>query len=179
MQISIVGRHFEVSEPIKKYIDERLMRLAQFDPRIVGAHVMLSVEKYRHIADITLLTKSMSINGKGQTNDVYASVDSALTRLEKQIKKHREIMKKEHRKSMPKSLAEEYSPAYISPPAKHPKVINSRSFASKPLSLEEAKMELEVLKDAGFLVFRNQDSNRVNVIYRRKDGNFGLIEEEK
>jgi putative sigma-54 modulation protein len=176
MQISIVGRHFRVTEPIKKYINEKIKKLAKFDPRIIGARVILSVEKYRHIVDITLLSKHINLKGKGQTNDIYTSVDSALNRLEKQLQKHRERIK-EHRKEIPKELTDEFSSAYVAPPAKHPKVIKSKGFISKPMSVEEAKMELEILKDAGFLVYRNQNNEKVNVLYRRKDGNFGLIEE--
>ena len=152
MQISIVGRHFRVTEPIKKYIDNRIVKLAKYDPWIIGARVTLSVEKYRHIVDVTLLSKHVNLKGKGQTNDVYASVDAALARLEKQVQKHRERVK-EHRKQMPKEIPSDFSSTFVSPPAKHPKVLKSKGFVRKPMSVEEARMELEILKDTGFLVF--------------------------
>ena len=177
MQISIVGRHLKMTEPIKKYIDKRLIRLEKYDRKIVEARAIVSVEKFRHIVEITVLTKHFSVIGKGQSNDVYTSVDEALDRVEKQLKKHQERIK-EHlgKRTMPMRVAvgvqvmEEETP-------KKSKVVRRKSFAAKPMSVEEAKAEIEVSKEKNFLVFRNSGTDKVNVLYRQADGNLGLIEE--
>ena len=175
MQISIVGRHLKVTEPIKRYIDERLIKLEKYDRKIVEARAIVTVEKYRHLAEITVLSKNFSVVGKGQSNDIYTSVAAAIDKIEKQLKKHHERVK-EHQatKGIPPALT---IPEIEEIKSKKPKVIKRRTFAAKPMSLDEAKAELEVLNNVDFLVFRNANTEKVNVLYKQEDGNFGLIEE--
>lgn len=98
MNIVITGRHFDVTNPIKVYAAEKISKLDKFFPKILDAHVILSVEKYRHIAEITLNGKHLSVTAKETTADMYASIDKALESIDKQLRKFSERIKDHRRK---------------------------------------------------------------------------------
>ena len=178
MQITVVGRNFDVTEPIKKYVDRKLLKLDKYATKIKGAHAMLTVQKFRHVAEITLYLKGFKLTATEESGDMYSSIDKAWGNLHKQLLKLRERIK-EHkaRRASRKSLllgdlfrtAEDN----IAKTEKRPKVMK-RAFQPKPMSVDEACMELDLFKD-NFLVFRNSDTETINVIYKREDGNYGLI----
>ena len=178
MQITVVGRHFNVTEPIKKYVDSKLLKLERYAKKIKEAHVVLEVQKFRHIAEITLYLKYFKLTATEETRDMYASIDKALGSLHKQLLKLRDRIK-EHkpRGASKKSLLfsgifRDYEPK-ASQKEKKAKIIK-RTFQSKPMSVDEACMELELFKD-NFLAFRNSETEDVSIIYKREDGNYGLI----
>lgn len=98
MNVVITGRHFDVTNPIKAYATEKIQRLEKFFPKILEAHIILTVEKYRHIAEITLIGKHLTVTGKETTADMYASIDKALETIDKQLRKFSERMKEHRRK---------------------------------------------------------------------------------
>ena len=179
MQIDYTGRQMEITPAIKKYTEGHLLKMK----RILGDqpkwHVILTVEKHRHIAEITVKARMYSLVGVHETTDMYSSILGALEKIEKQAK--RLNAKRKERKRRADSLShvtmnvlERETPAVSGDGVK---VIRSRKFAVKPMSVEEAVQEVEESK-AEFLVFRNAESEAVNVVYRRSDGHFGLIEPE-
>jgi putative sigma-54 modulation protein len=96
MQITIVGRHFDVTEPIKKYVDGKLLKLEKFSHKIKEAHIVLEVQKFRHIAEIVLYLKDFRLTATEESRDMYASIDKALGSLHKQLLKLRDRIK-EHK----------------------------------------------------------------------------------
>ncbi|MCX5716171.1 MAG: ribosome-associated translation inhibitor RaiA [Candidatus Omnitrophica bacterium] len=168
MQITVVGRHFDVTEPIKKYADSKLFKFEKYTDKIIEAHVMLEVQKFRHMAEITLFLKDFKLTSREESRDMYASIDAAVNSLHKQLLKLRERIKEHKGKRAVQKLIEP-----LLPKDRKKKVIE-RLFPTKPMSVDEACLELDLFKD-NFLVFRNSDTEEINVIYKREDGNYGLI----
>lgn len=180
MDIRFSGQNLKVTEGMKAHLEERLPKLEKYAPRLVEAHVFLKKEKYIFKAEITLAAKDFHAFGMGEAKDnVFAAMDEAYERVEKQLKKFRAKSKDHHKQSAKVSAKVARALGMIETesilPADHPKIVRSTAFASKPMSVEEASLQLEISKEA-FLVFMNQNTNIVNVIHKRKDGNHGLIE---
>lgn len=178
MRITVVGRHFDVTEPIKKYVDNKLVKFERYTKKIKEAHVILEVQKFRHIAMITLYLKDFKLMATGESRDMYASIDTALGSLHKQVLKLRDRIK-EHKgrrrsgKSVRVVRLLQDAQGKASQKEVKRKVVK-RDFQPKPMSVDEACMELEVFNDT-FLVFRDSDTDAINVVYKRNDGDYGLI----
>jgi putative sigma-54 modulation protein len=180
MQITTTFRHMESSEALKNYVEEKLERVQKYIDEPVVAQVFLTIEKIRHIAEITITAKGITIKASEETNDMYAAVDAVLDKIERQLRRYKEKIK-EHKPSsedldrkVRKSVVEAESLGH----KEEPVIIKSNTFSIKPMSVEEAVMQMDLLhKD--FLVFTDAISEDINVIYRRKDGNYGLIEPQK
>jgi putative sigma-54 modulation protein len=143
---------------------------------VTEAHVTLSLERYLHQADINLHAGPFHVRGKEKSEDMYASIDMAIDKIERQLKKHKERLKS-HRPAHvhahgPVRVRYEVFAASIDGVA--PEVIRSDEFLAKPMSVEEALMQMDLLNN-DFLVFTRPESSDVNVVYRRKDGSYGLI----
>jgi len=174
MNIIVTGRHLEVTPALKNYVEKKVKRFDRYLSNISEAIVTLGVEKYRHKAEVLLKVNGMLIQAEGITGDVYASIDEVAEKLERQIKKYKEKLVS-HRKSEGKAVA---ATAETPVPAEVGRIIKNKRFELKPMSPDEAVMQMELL-DKDFFVFTNDNSGSINVIYRRKDGNFGLIEPVK
>lgn len=177
MQINITFRHVEPSDALKSYAIEKVDRLKKYFDGLVEGHVVLGLEKIRHTAEVTLQANGTRVNGKEENADFYSAIDNVVDKLERQlvrykekIKRHRPLTNRERR-----SLQEKVY-AYESLVEEAPRVIQTEHYATHPMSLDEAVMEMD-LADRPFLVFTDSD-NRVKVVYRRPDGDYGLIEPE-
>ncbi|MEI7750572.1 MAG: ribosome-associated translation inhibitor RaiA [Candidatus Omnitrophota bacterium] len=180
VDIRFSGQNLKITAGMKEHLEERLPKFEKYAPRLVEAHVFLKKEKYIFKAEITLAAKDFHAFGKGEAKDnVFAAMDEAYERVEKQLKKFRSKSKGHHNKSAKVSSKIARALGMIDVenvmPEDHPKIVRSATFATKPMSVEEASLQLEISPEA-FLVFMNQDTNIVNVIHKRKDGNHGLIE---
>jgi putative sigma-54 modulation protein len=171
MKIIVTGRHLEVTPALKTYAEKRIQRFDRYLSNISEAVVTISVEKYRHKAEVLLKVEGMLIQAEGITGDVYSSIDEVAEKLERQIKKYKEKLVS-HRKSESKAAAVATEPA-LAPEGG--KIIKNKRFELRPMSPDEAAMQMDLL-DKDFFVFTNDSSGAINVIYRRRDGNFGLIE---
>jgi len=176
MQINVTFRHVDPTPALRSHAEEKLERMVKkYLRRPVDAHVILSVTKERHAAEITLQADHVTMFAKEETTDLYAAIDLAVSKLEHQAQKLRAKRKEHKGPSGARTLPGEDGPAPASEPAR-PRVI-SRRVSAKPMALDEA---VETLARTGddFLVFTNSSSQQLAVLYRRKDGNFGLIEPE-
>ncbi len=172
MNIIVNGRHLEVTPALKSYAEERLRKFDRYLSQITEAIVTLTVEKYRHKAEVLIKANGVLIQAEGVTSEIYSSIDEVVEKLEKQVKKYKEKLVA-HRKGEGKIAA----PA-AAPEREMGKIIKRKRFDMKPMSPDEAAMQMELLaKD--FFVFSNQATGEINVIYKRNDGNFGLIEPAK
>jgi putative sigma-54 modulation protein len=181
MQINITGRHLEITNALREYVTTKIEKLGKY-LHIVEAHIILSVEKYRHTAEVTLQAKRTKIHGQEETGDMYQAIDSVIDKIEKQIKKRKGKITSHKSKKPPKnlgkvaqSISESVQFESEEEPTFSPRVIRTEKFAVKPMSLEEATLQMGLSQD-GFLVFLNHETNQINVLYRRNDGNYGLIE---
>lgn len=180
MDIRFSGQNLKITEGMKEHLEERLPKLEKYAPRIVEAHVFLKKEKYIFKAEITLAAKNFHAFGMGEAKDnIFAAIDEAYERVEKQLKKFRAKSKGHHKQSAKGSSRVARALGMIEaeslPLEDSPKIVRSQAFAAKPMSAEEASLQLEISPET-FLVFMNQNTNAVNVIHKRKDGNHGLIE---
>jgi putative sigma-54 modulation protein len=179
MQIDYTGRQMEITPAIKKHTEEHLSKLKRILGDQIKAHVILTVEKHRHIAEINVKARHLSWVGLHETTDMYSSILGAIEKIEKQAKKTK--AKRNGSKRRADSLAHVtmnvLNQESGTPRGDGVSIVKTRKFAVKPMSVEEAVQEVQESQDE-FLVFRNAESDSVNVIYRRSDGHFGLIEPE-
>jgi putative sigma-54 modulation protein len=170
----------EQSDALKTYAEEKLERVLKYIDEPVSAQVYFSVEKIRHVVEIVVSGKGVNTKASEATNDMYAAIDMVLDKIERQLKRYKEKLKahkptgEEHGRKLSKKVFNAES--MESNP--EPVVITTKTETAKPMSVDEAVMQMDLLhKD--FLVFTDATSNELHVLYRRKDGNFGLIEPHK
>lgn len=178
MKITFKGKHIEVTDAIRNYIEKRLNKIERHFDHILEVIVTLSVEKNRQIVEATLQASRALIRAEEETDDMYTSIDKVADKLERQIQKYKEkYFQKPHSGSERKGLVNEGVYVEDSEPDRIAKIVKTKRFAIKPMSVEEAAMQMDLLGH-NFFVFANDNTNKVNVLYKRKDGNFGLIEPE-
>ncbi len=180
MEITVTGRHFEVSEALRQHIESKMNKLSRYIDDIIDVHVVLSVEKHRHLAEITLQANGSAIRGLEEKHDMYQAVDTVIEKVERQIKRRKDkgsrkgrIGSKEVALIEAEAIEEEGTTEGTPPP----RVIRSPKIAVKPMSIDEAAMQMG-LENGDFLAFINSETDQMNVMYKRRDGNYGLIEPE-
>ncbi len=177
MQVSVTFRNTESKEVLREYAQEKISKLNKYLDSPLEANVVLSVEKHRHIAEVTLIANRITINAQEETEDMFSAIDRVMDKLERQILKYKEKIKRHKANS---SLQEstwrmDVYAADSFDEGGEPKVIKSKKLLAKPMSVEEAAMQMDLLNN-DFLVFTNASSKNLNIIYRLKDGHYGLIE---
>lgn len=179
MQTSVTFKNIEPSDNLRDYVTHKLEKMNKLLDNPAEANVVLSVEKIRHITEIKLIGDRMTLNCREESNDMYSSIDLALDKLEKQLKKNKQKVR-QHRQGPRNELKEmsfqetEQTPAVPEEEYQAPQ-IHVQNIDYKPMDIEEAGMQLELTPD-NFLVFTNARTNQINVIYRRNDGDLGLIQ---
>jgi putative sigma-54 modulation protein len=174
MQLSIRGKNIEVTDALRDYAEKKLGKLEKFVDHPLQAQVNIYVERGRHIVEVTANLNGLLLRGEEATHDMYASIDLVSEKLEKQIMKYKARFKKRTKES-----EAEAAPAAMDGGAVEAdgKLVKTKRFAVKPLTVEEAIMQMNLLSH-DFFVFANAETDRVNVLYRRKDGNYGLLDPE-
>ena len=174
MQTSVTFKNLDPSEPLKSYVTEKLDRFDRLLDNPAEASVVLSVEKFRHIAEISITGDRLNINGREEINDMYSAIDMALDKLEKQIKKSKQKIR-ERRAGSKQSIKDIRESEMEVPGDESSPQVMIRNIDYKPMDVDEAVMQMDLLTD-NFLVFTNARTDKVNVLYRRKDGHYGLIQ---
>ncbi|MEW6213663.1 MAG: ribosome-associated translation inhibitor RaiA [Nitrospirota bacterium] len=174
MNIIVTGRNLEVTPALKKYVEGKIKKFDRYLSNIAEAIVMLSIEKYRHKVEILLKVNGVLIQAEGITGEIYSSIDGVVEKLKRQVKKYKEKLVS-HRKHEVKTSETQLKAIAV---AETGRIIKNKRFELKPMSPDEAAMQMELL-DKEFFIFTNESSGDINVIYRRRDGNFGLIEPMK
>jgi len=176
MRITISGKGMEVSEYLRDTVEKKAGKLKRYFKPGTDVHVTLSIEKSRHIAEVTVQIDGVVLRSEEITGDMYSSIDIALKKLERQIRKHRTKLEKRLRSDAFKVETPSYGLDVDDFENEiKPEVVRVKRFIVKPMDVGEAQMQLELLGHS-FFVFTNSKTNEINVIYRRKDGNYGLIE---
>lgn len=177
MQINITTRNLENTEALKRYAEEKIARLQKFVEQITSVHVVLSVEKHRQIAEVTLHVREHTIRGEESSADLYSAIDLVADKIERQLIRYKEkVVNHSGRGTGRLRSREELAPAEDESFLEDgPRIVKTKSFAIKPLSPDEAVVHMDLLAH-NFFVFRNAQTQEVNVVYRRRDGEYGLIE---
>lgn len=177
MQFSVTFRKMDSSDSLKAYAAEKVERLKKYFDIPTDVNVILSKEKYRYIADIKVMARGMMLRGEDNSEDMYQSIDVAINKIERQARRYKEKIHSYE----PVRLGEEIMVHHKVvdqeglDDAEGPRIIQSSEFQAKPMSVDEAVMQMDLINN-DFLVFTNAQTRDINVVYRRQDGNFGLIE---
>jgi len=173
MDITVTFRHMEPAESLRTYAEEKISKLNKYLDFPIEAHIVLTVEKFRHVADVTLSLNGTLVKGVEETEDMYSAIDQVMDKIETQVKRLRSRVRNRRSENMKgeETLGKEPEEG----PALEEPSIETEKMDAKPMDPEEAAMQLN-LSPMDFLVFRNSRSREINVIYKRRDGNLGLIE---
>jgi putative sigma-54 modulation protein len=201
MQLAVTFRHMDATPSLKEYAKEKVERITKYFPDPIKAHVVLSCDRgYNHTADVMItLHNGIVIKGEESTEDMYSSIDLVMAKIERQVRRYKEKLRghraapEETREMLHSvvSIPEQAAPAAsdgehvtareraedraAAAEAARPRIIKKSKFFAQPLTVEEAVMQMNLLGN-DFLVFTNAGSRDVNVVYRREDGTYGLIE---
>ena len=183
MRMNIVGRHVEVTPALRRFAQEKLGKLDKLIEGPLEAHVVLAVEKHRHLAEIQVKSKVGVFSGSKETADLYASIGEVVDKISAQAQRQKEKLQERKRRTGTK--AAEAVAAIVEAPAEKParrkarpgRLVRIPRYRLKPLSADDAASELEA-SGAEVLVFRDADTYRVNVVFRRADGAIGLVDPE-
>lgn len=176
MRFEYTGRHVEVSPGIRKHVEDHFRKLEHiFDGTTAWTHVIIDVEKNRHIAELIVHWRDHTLTAKDINADMYLALTRAIAKIEKQALKlkHKTIDRKQGARRTSAVAPTPDGQVEASPGP--PRIINARRYSVKPMTAEEAALRLSADPDQ-FVVFRDADTDRVGVLYKRTDGNFGLIE---
>lgn len=178
MDIIVTGRHVAATPAIKEYAAKKLDHIGIDFPRILNAHFILDVEKFRHIAELVLQCGNhITIEAREISEDLYASIDLVVDKVARQMRKYKTKMQ-DHRPRKGQTI---HVDKHVLTHDLHldegqTRVVHTEKFAIKPMFVDEAVLQMELSDHHQFLVFLNADTDKVNVLYRRRKGDFGLIE---
>lgn len=178
MNIEYVGRNYSLDDQIREYTEDHLQKVTKFLEEPVDVRVTLEVEKRRHLADVHVAHKLGVLQSREESGDMYDSIHAAMEKAEKQARRARKKLTGRKRKGngvpdWPVDVVDRESLSQ----GEAPRIIRSSRLHIKPMSIEEAALQLDGSKNE-FIVFRDATSNKVNVLYKRKDENYGLIAPE-
>ncbi len=184
--VKVTGRHLQITEAINDYVTKKIENLHLDYPKIIEAHAILEVVKHRHLAEVILVCSNhITIEATEETDDMYAAIDAVVDKVARQMRKYKTRLMKKHR---PRTDIVQHLEEHVleSEPVEpeneeeesgtHHPVVRSERYPVKPMFVDEAVLQLEMSTSRQFIVFLNARSSRMNVLYRRKSGEFGLIE---
>ncbi len=179
MQKTVTFMNLDSSEALRAYAFEKIDRFDKFLQNPAKANIVLTVEKFRHIAEISMSADGFTINAHEETSDMYSAIDMALDKIDKQIKKNKQKFK-QRRSAAAKTKAFSYEDrdresSQDLADDEMPRIMSIKSVKYKPMDVDEAVLQMRLIKD-NFLVFADSQTDQINVLYRLKDGNFGLIQ---
>lgn len=183
MHMNITFRHLDPIDSLKNYAQEKVERVNKYLDRATEAHVVLSLERHLHHADITIHSGTYVLRGREKSEDMYASIDLAMDKIERQLKRYKEKLKSHHGKERVHHRAElvgkarhtVFEPVDGEAEAPHGKVVKTNEILARPMAVEQAIMQMDLLNN-DFYVFTNSTTMEMNVVFKRKDGAIGLIE---
>jgi putative sigma-54 modulation protein len=188
LHVIVQGKHLDVTPALREYAEEKVGRISRYFDQVQEAQVVLSVERRdgmgkAQIVEVTVWGDGLVLRGEEASQDMYASIDLVFDKLRKQIEKYRSklierrrISESRRKDRLAEAIRAEQRRPDIDPEAET-SIVRTKRFAMKPMTADDAVMQLELLGH-DFFVFRNSETMEVNVVYRRDDGKYGLIEPE-
>ncbi len=175
MNIIIRGKHVEVTDALKDYVYKRVGKLEKYSDEFMDVQVTLLVERGRHRVEVTAPINGIILRGEEETDDMYSSIDLVIEKLEKQIAKYRTRIAKRLR---PKVAKDQDFSHVANDDILPEKVVRSKRFSAKPMSVDEAIMQMNLIGH-NFFVFTDADTHQMNVVYRRNTGDYGVLQPEQ
>ncbi len=173
MNIKIVGKNIEITDAIREYIEKRNERLEKFEGKNTEITYTCSVEREEQIVEIRISQNAEFIRIEEKNSDLYASIDLAIDKAERQLRKEKERRTDKNRDA---SLKDKVTNMFKGmSDGDEGSITKTKCYEVKPITLEDAKLKLEEKKDDLFMPFVNVETNEVNVIYKREDGTLGLV----
>ena len=174
MRITVIGKNIDVTPALKEIIEKKISKLDKyFEPDTV-ARVTLTVQRARQIIEVTIPFNGVILRCEEATEDMYKSIDLVATKLERQIRKQRTKLQRRNNESLRFSSFDEVA-FEEEDDDDDGEIVKVKRFNIKPMNTEEAILQMELVQH-NFFVFKDADTNNVNVVYKRKDGNYGLLE---
>ena len=174
MAINVRGKNLDITPALKDYVEKRVKKVTKYFDKTGDISVILRVEKGRHQVEVTVPVDGILLRGEESTPDMYASIDQVMDKLEKQIEKHKTKLEKRFRGG---GFRADVASSVAVPDVEEETLVRSKRFAVKPMDSEEAILQMNLLNH-DFFMFLNIESEQVNLVYRRKDGHYGLLEPE-
>ena len=180
MQINVVFRHMDQSDAIKEYAVEKLSKIKKYLDGPIDVNVVVSVEKIRQIVEVTFNINGFIVKGKEEAGDMFAAIDLVSSKISRQVQRYKgRLRQKKGATGIDENLQTSMPFDVLSVDHDQdesvPKIIKTANFMVKPMSPDEAIMQLNLMNN-NFHVFRDESTDRINVVYRRDDGDYGLIE---
>jgi len=176
MKIQFRGKNIQVTNALKEHVEKKVGKLDKYFENPPEATATLSVEKDRHRIEVTIPLNGYLLRGEEESYDMYSSVDQVVDKLEKQIEKYKTRLSRQSKGLSIKDMA--VNSAERTAEEDGPRLVRVKRFAMKPMSIEEAIMQMNLLGHS-FFVFANAETEDVNVVYCRKDGDYGVIQRQK
>ena len=174
MKISVTFRNGEGENWQKNYAEEKMQKLKKYLDAPAEAHVVVSMEKFRNVTEINLNSNGWNINAKEEAKDMRVALDRCVEKIEKQLKKQREKIRQHKPKTIRRAQEKPLNEEEIEEPTAS-KIMETRKVILKPMSFDEAIMEIEETNDR-FVLYRDTSSENVSMIYRGDDGRYTLVE---
>ena len=170
MKVAIRGKNIEVTDALRAYIEKRLSKLTRYFDDELDAQAVLSVVKDKSTVELTCFVNKIVLRGVETNDDMYAAIDLVIDKIVRQIHKHKTRLAKRFKKQ------EAFHPEALAAPVEEEaiEVVKRKRFAVRPMDVEEAILQIELLNH-DFFIFKNAKDSKTNVLYKRKDGNYGLI----
>ncbi len=195
--ITITGRHILVTDAMKNYAMEKIAKIERFSHRIIDVNVIMDIQKLQHRVDILCWVNNLKIKASASSLDMYASIDKAVDRLTEQLLKHKDRMQDHHSTTHEDVAMNEniYSPLSddelldfneaidgvhdreLYEKYRPHKIVNREKRPLKMLNHDEAILKMDLSGDS-FMIFHSEEDQKIKVIYRRKDGNYGIVEQQ-
>ena len=178
MRIIVRGKNMEVTDALQRYAEKKVEKLEKYFQNIKEAIVTQSTQRNWHIVEVMLEGDGIVLRGEERSDSMYASIDQVVEKLEKQVKRFKsKLIERVHPDEPPKEIAAAMPTPLEAPVEVAPRIVRTKRFPLDPMHPDEAAMQMEMLGH-DFFMFVNAETEQVNVIYRRQDGNYGLIEPE-
>ncbi len=183
MQITISGRHLEITDDIRTYVEKRARKVETIFNRVVDLQVVLEMEKARYLTEIMLATRKATFHAQGETHDVFTSLDKVMDKIENQIRRHKERIRDWRHRPSQRDVAVQLVEGEARAAAETTLISDAplslvrvpEKFAPKPMTVEEAAMQLRTVGDS-FLLFLNATTNQINLVYEEDSGEYGWVE---
>lgn len=176
MNIVVRGKQFKVTDALKDYVIKRVGKLEKFSDDFTDVQVTLSVQKDRQRVEVTAPLNSFILRGEEETLDMYSSIDLVVEKLERQMEKYRTKIGKKRVKNV-KEPEVNIQPEMEEDLLENDHIVKVKKFQAKPMTVDEAVMQMNLIGHS-FFVFMNADNEEINVVYKRKYGDYGLLEPE-
>ena len=175
MKVTVIAKNMELTDALKEIVQKKISKLEKYFEKNVEAKATLSVQKSRQIIEVTIPFNGVILRGEESTSDMYKSLDLVEDKLERQIRKQKTRLSRKHGGSV--RFGEIGDSDIKSVEEDEGQLVRVKKFGVKPMNSEEAILQMDLLGH-NFFVFQDADSNKVNVVYKRKDGDYGLLEPE-